>query len=101
MADVIAWCLCAWLGAGTPKHGRSELCLPGVWAGPPAPYPAALQLPDPARDARIARRRAADRAAASRALDRLLGPPCTCVQASDTGHPPECPRADWARGNRY
>ena len=31
---------------------------------------------------------------------RREGPACTCVQASDAGHPPECPRADWARGNR-
>jgi hypothetical protein len=28
------------------------------------------------------------------------GPPCSCSLASDTGHAPECPRADWARGNR-
>lgn len=60
--------------------------------------------PDPARDARVAKRRADDARRAGRALDALLaprlGPPCTCVQASDMGHPPDCPRADWARGNR-
>lgn len=26
------------------------------------------------------------------------GPECTCVQASDTGHDPDCPRAAFARG---
>lgn len=26
------------------------------------------------------------------------GPPCTCVQASDTGYDTECPRAAYARG---
>lgn len=30
----------------------------------------------------------------------VSGPACTCIQASDTGHDSECPRADWARGNR-
>lgn len=71
MSELIIWCLCSWLGAGTPRHRRSSLCHSGVWAGPAAPFPGALSLPDPARDARIERRRAADRAAASRALDRF------------------------------
>jgi hypothetical protein len=38
MSELI-FCLCAWLGVGTPRHERSGLCFPGVFAGPPAPFP--------------------------------------------------------------
>lgn len=35
----IVWCWCAFLGVGTPQHGRSAFCWEGVWAGPPALRP--------------------------------------------------------------
>lgn len=76
------FCLCAWLGAGTPKHRRGALCFYGVWAGPAAPYPLPGEephpalivrpAPDPARDARVAARRADDARRAGRALDRFV-----------------------------
>ncbi len=52
------------------------------------PYVPAVIPPDPARDARVAARRAADAARAGRALDRLLAEPlplvCMCKYAQCT-----------------
>jgi hypothetical protein len=119
MSELI-FCLCAWLGVGTPRHERSGLCFPGVFAGPPAFFPAgpmpivncgrAVDLgermticvecvphgrclmapivradPDPERDERVRRRRAADARRAGRALDALLADNCSGLRCTCCG----------------